>query len=281
MNGESPEQDWFEKADQDGECKVNIRRPEKEECLELRKRLQKARYQVLEDGENWLGIAQAIEAVGNAITKNEKKVGTGLRNVEAELQQFVKKCHPTTGQGQYEAEEGPFESTFENLLEEVRKARNDEAHTGVTARAAARIAVVVGIYLEDTLMAASGAEKDVKAYIQEEVVRTYKWQRLGECRRLMLTHSFSYLPLKIENEWKMLADADLAEYLANIGWKGRKETVEDAIAKVANKLKIKKAAIVELNDSKKKALNKMEGKAAVVINKERDLVGIITPFDLL
>ena len=77
------------------------------------------------------------------------------------------------------------------------------------------------------------------------------------------------------------ADADLAEYLANIGWKGRKETVEDAIAKVANKLKIKKAAIVELNDSKKKALNKMEGKAAVVINKERDLVGIITPFDLL
>ena len=156
MNGESPEQDWFEKADQDGECKVNIRRPEKEECLELRKRLQKARYQVLEDGENWLGIAQAIEAVGNAITKNEKKVGTGLRNVEAELQQFVKKCHPTTGQGQYEAEEGPFESTFENLLEEVRKARNDEAHTGVTARAAARIAVVVGIYLEDTLMAASG-----------------------------------------------------------------------------------------------------------------------------
>ena len=102
---------------------MGIKIPEEKECLELRKRLQKARYQVLEDGENWLGIAQAIESVGNAITKNERKVETGLSNVKQELQKFVKKCHPTTGQGQYEAEEGPFESTFENLLEEVRKAK--------------------------------------------------------------------------------------------------------------------------------------------------------------
>ena len=181
---------------------MGIKIPEEKECLELRKRLQKARYQVLEDGENWLGIAQAIESVGNAITKNERKVETGLSNVKQELQKFVKKCHPTTGQGQYEAEEGPFESTFENLLEEVRKARNDEAHTGAAARAAARIATVVGIYLEDALMAASGADKDVKPYIQEEVVRAYTWQRLGECRRLMLIHSFSYLPLKIKMNGK-------------------------------------------------------------------------------
>ena len=170
---------------------MGIKIPKKEECLELRKRLQKARYQVLEDGENWLGIAQAIEAVGNAIAM-EKEVGKGLGKLKKSLQQFVKKCHPTTDQKKEEAERGPFESTFENLLEEIIEARNDEAHTGVTARAAARIATVVGIYLEDTLMAASGAEKaGVKAYIQEEVVRAYTWQRLGECRRLMLTHSFS------------------------------------------------------------------------------------------
>ena len=64
------------------QCKL-----EKEEYLELRKRLQKARYQVLEDGENWLGIAQAIEAVGKALAKKykvtqceQKKVGvTPLR----------------------------------------------------------------------------------------------------------------------------------------------------------------------------------------------------------
>ena len=115
---------------------------------------------------------------------------------------------------------------------------------GAAARAAARIATVVGIYLEDTLMAASGAEKDgIKAY---EIVRAYKWQRLGECRRLMLTHSFSYLPVKIGNEWKILAD-DLAKYLADKGPDGRKQTVEDA---KKNGLKIKKADEVKSAYSK-------------------------------
>ena len=260
------------------ECKVKIKIPKEEERLELRKRLQKARYQVLEDGENWLGIAQAIEAVGKAIAK-EDKYRSGLGSLKKELQKFIKKKHPTTDPGKKEAERGPLESTFENLLEEVRKARNDEAHTGVAARSAARIAVVVGIYLEDTLMAASGAEKDgVKAYIQEQVVRAYTWQRLGECRRLMLTHSFSYLPVKIKNEWKMLSDADLAEYLVVKGPDARKETVEEAIK---NGLNLEDAVEVKSIYCKEKALKKMKGQAAVVINKEKELLGIITPFDLL
>ena len=239
--------------------------------------MQKARYQVLVDGENWLEIAQAIEAVGNAIAM-EKEVGKGLGKLKKSLQQFVKKCHPTTGQEKEKVERGPFESTFENLLAEVIEARNQEAHTGAAARAAARIATVAGIYLEDALMAASGAEKDgVKAYIQTEVVRAYKWQRLGECRRLMLIHSFSYLPVKIGNEWKILADADLAKYLADKGPDGRKQTVEDA---KKNGLKIKKADEVKSAYSKLRALEIMKGKAAVVM-REGDLVGIITPFDLL
>ena len=260
------------------ECKVKIKIPKEEECLELRKRLQKARYQVLEDGENWLGIAQAIEAVGKAIAKKDK-YRSGLGNLKKELQQLVKDYHPTTGQGQYEVEEGPFESTFGNLLKEVKEARNDEAHTGVAARSATRIAIVVGIYLEDTLMAASGAEKDgVKAYIQEQVVRAHTWQRLGECRRQILIHSFSYLPLKIKNKWKMLSDADLAEYLAVKGPDGRKETVEEAIK---NRLNVEDAVEVKPTYCKWKALKKMKGKAAVVLNKEKELLGIITPFDLL
>ena len=263
------------------ECKVKIKKPKEEECLELRKRLQKARYQVLEDGENWLGIAQAIEAVGKAIVKGDKNKDT-LGKLQEELRKFVKKWHPTTDRGKEEAERGPFESTFKNLLKEVKEARNDEAHTGAAARSAARIATVVGIYLEDTLMAASDAEKDVKAYIQEEVVRAYTWQRLGECRRLMLTHSFSYLPVqiknKIKNEWKMLSDADLAEYLVVKGPDARKETVEEAIKSGLN---VKDAPEVKPTYCKRKALNKMEGKAAVVINKEKELLGIITPFDLL
>ena len=71
------------------------------------------------------------------------------------------------------------------------------------------------IYLEDTLMAASGAKKTVKAYIQKDVVRAYTWQNLDECRRQMLIHSFSYLPIKVKNKWKMLSDANLAKYLAD------------------------------------------------------------------
>ena len=259
----------------DEKCKL-----EKEECLELRKRLQKARYQVLEDGENWLGIAQAIEAVAKVLAKKYKVIQCEQKKV---LLKFVNRDHPTISRGQKDIGEGPFRSTFETLLKEVINARNDEAHTGAAARSAARIATAVGIYLEDTLMAASDTgQDDVKAYIQEEVVRAYTWQMLGECRRLMLAHSFSFLPLLREGKWEILTDANLAKYLAATEKKEdrRKETVEDAINKKDGKLKVVKAAEVKPGDSKIEALKKMKGKAAVVL-KCNKLVGIITPFDLL
>ena len=82
----------------------------------------------------------------------------------------------------------------------------------------------------------------------------------------MLTHSFSYLPIKIGNEWKILADADLAKYLADKGPDGRKQTVEDA---KKNGLKIKKADKVKSTYSKLQALEIMQGKAAVCDDRRR------------
>ena len=135
-------------------------------------------------------------------------------------------------------------------------------------------------------MSASGAGDNVKAYIQKEVVQVYTWQRLEECRRLMLTHSFSYLPIKIGTEWKLLTDVNLAKYLAQAKsikkWKKLMwETVECAKEK---ELELECVKTVEQTDSKVCALKKMNGKAAIVTEGEeenKDLVGIITPFDLL
>ena len=64
---------------------------------------------------------------------------------------------------------------------------------------------------------------------------------------------FSYLPLKIKNKWKMLSDADLAEYLAVKGPDGRKETVEEAIK---NRLNVEDAVEVKPTYCKWKALKK-------------------------
>lgn len=250
----------------------------KKKYLHLRKNLQKARYRVLEDGENWLVIVQAIEVVGKVVSSQPPN---GFGDLIEPLQKFVNKHHP--GQGKED---------FEDLLNEVKRVRNDMAHTGAAARAAAKIATMVGIYLEDTLMAASGAGDNVKAYIQKEVVRTYTWQRLEECRRLMLTHSFSYLPIKIGTEWKLLTDVNLAKYLAqaksNRKWKKLMwETVECAKEKAGGeekKLELECVKTVEQTDSKKCALDKMSGTAAIVTEgegKNKDLAGIITPFDLL
>ena len=73
----------------------------------------------------------------------------------------------------------------------------------------------------------------------------------------MLTYSFSYLPVKIGTEWKMLSDADLAEYLAVKGPEGRKETVEEA---KKNRLNVEKAADRETyRQQVKKLLKKWEG----------------------
>ena len=246
----------------------------KKKYLHLRKNLQKARYRVLEDGENWLVIVQEVEAVGKAVSSSSQPPN-GLGDLIEPLQEFVKNHHPSQGK-----------EDFEDLLNEVKRVRNDMAHTGAAARAAAKIATTVGIYLEDTLMAASGAGDNVKAYIQKEVVQVYTWQRLEECRRLMLTHSFSYLPIKIGKEWKLLTDVNLAKYLAQAKsikkWKKLMwETVECAKEK---ELELECVKTVEQTDSKVCALKKMNGKAAIVTEGEeenKDLVGIITPFDLL
>ncbi len=66
----------------------------KEKYLHLRKNLQKARYKVLEDGENWLVIEQEVEAVGKAVSESPKPV-YGLGGLKKPLQDFVKKYHPT------------------------------------------------------------------------------------------------------------------------------------------------------------------------------------------
>ena len=139
-------------------------------------------------------------------------------------------------------------------------------------------------------MVASRVGDKVKAYIQKEVVQVYTWQRLEECRRLMLTHSFSYLPIKIGTEWKLLTDVNLAKYLAQAKSKTKRkklmwETVECAKEKACGKekkLELECVKTVEQTDSKACALKKMDGKAAIVTEGEnKDLVGIITPFDLL
>ncbi len=253
----------------------------KEKYLHLRKNLQKARYKVLEDGENWLVIEQEVEAVGKAVSESPKPV-YGLDGLKKPLQNFVKKYHPTASQKKEDFE------NFKDLLEEVRRVRNDEAHTGAAARAAAKIATTVGIYLEDSLMVASRAGDKVKAYIQKEVVRVYTWQRLVECRRLMLMHSFSYLPIKIGKDWRLLTDVNLAKYLASAKCdREQKKLMWEKVAcaiKKEVKLELEPANKVEQTDSKKCALKKMGGKAAIVTEgkgKNKDLVGIITPFDLL
>ena len=248
----------------------------KKKYLYLRKQLQKARYKVLEDGENWLVIEQEVEAVGKAVSESPEPV-YGLEKLKEPLQDFVEKHHPTASQD---------EEDFKDLLEEVRRVRNDEAHTGAAARAAAKIATTVGIYLEDSLMVASRAGDNVKAYIQKEVVRAYTWQRLEECRRLMLMHSFSYLPIKIGKDWRLLTDVNLAKYLASAKCdREQKKLMWEKVAcaiKKEVKLELEPANKVKQTDSKACALKKMDGKAAIVTEGEnKDLVGIITPFDLL
>ena len=98
----------------------------KKKYLHLRKNLQKARYRVLEDGENWLVIVQEVEAVGKAsVIPTPKRLGRFDRAASS----FVKKHHPSQGK-----------EDFEDLLNEVKRVRNDMAHTGAAARAAAKIA---------------------------------------------------------------------------------------------------------------------------------------------
>ncbi|MEK8086579.1 hypothetical protein WNB94_09190 [Aquabacterium sp. A3] len=170
-----------------------------------RDKLRAARYAALADSEGFEQICYALEALGMRLHQSQADLGTYrnvLRQLAGDAPQFSFAFESTHA----------FKS-FDALFNILRCARNDAMHTGARARTATQAATELCVGLEEALMA--NQPRRAGDLMVKGVVSVEPWQMVAEARQLMLMHSFSYLPILHQNQWKLLSDVHLARFLAS------------------------------------------------------------------
>lgn len=235
-------------------------------ALEFAGRLRTARSAALADAEGYLAVVQAVEELGNFLAcKSDRALG----QLGGVLGHLVKKASPEQ------------HAEFGSLLDALREGRNDAVHVGARARRMARQAVDVAIALEEALMEMAGEPK-VEHYMVKDVTRAEGWHTVAMARRSMMAHQFSALPVYLDGVWRVLRDRDVAAFWRGRGSKERDKRVDEAF-KGGD---LRPALVVGRCDSLVVAARKFKddpggAMLAVVCDEDHQLVGIVTPFDLL
>lgn len=125
--------------------------------------------------------------------------------------------------------------------------------------------------------------KIVGDYMARGVLTAESWQPLSYIRQSMLAHSYSYLPVLMEDgPWRLVSDHALAVYLRGDRRRRLLETLEVAWQ---NGLQLMEAIAVGATEPIDKVQREI-GSAPMLVtragaNHDKDLVGILTAFDLL
>ena len=125
--------------------------------------------------------------------------------------------------------------------------------------------------------------KLVEDFMVKAPVTIERWQPVAHARQLMLMHSFSFLPVFID-EWKLLSEVAMARYLRGGGiWnKMLAATIEEA----SNAgLCLVKAEVVNLKREVTELLNTTAKNSSptlwLVEEKPGALCGVLSPFELM
>jgi hypothetical protein len=256
-----------------------------EERQHYRDELRAARYSALADSEGFLAICYALESLGLALLGRKADLGKYQPTLKQVAMQSVvlnelANSFPETF------------TQFDALFELVRTARNDAMHTGVYARHAAAAGIELCIGLEEALMNTKETHmprKLVKDYMVKSPIVVESWQPVAYARQLMLTHSFSFLPVKL-GEWKLVSETAMARYIQFGGKPGSDwaklmgTSIEDA---AGSGLKLLEAQVVGLDDEVHKLLTDLSDPQApeprlwLVVDQQQNLCGVLSPFELM
>lgn len=184
-----------------------MRELEDKECLHYRDQLRAARYAALADAEGFGEICFALEALGLRLLGQQADLGA--------YEERIGVCALKSPQFNELARELPSRfKPFDALYRTVRTARNDAMHIGAYARHATEAAIELCIGLEEALMV------DVKPTVGSVMVNSpivvEDWHPVAHARQLMLMHSFSFLPVRLDEKWCLLSELGLARFL-NVG----------------------------------------------------------------
>lgn len=265
----------------------------RQEKLHFRDELRQARSVALRDAEAFDEIIYALERMGGHLCSDNCPARKNRKGKDKLITLIHKGAHLAQ-----QANNSPLaveipsirpdvHTCFEKLFRLVREARNDAMHEGAFARHLTTHAVELSIILEDALM--YGLDK-VSDFMVRSPVCASIWQPLSFIRQSMLINSFSYLPVCAtetsgKSTWQLIADLDLARYLRAAANK------IDLAKRLAQPLgQIIKLKEIELRNTKNlnpdvtivEAMENWDGLPICVRSTQSDdLVGILTPFDLL
>lgn len=257
------------------------------EIIYYRDRLRASRYCALADAEGFHEICFAIEALGLRLHKKLKDLGT-YKNELRELSTLsvsltdLSKEHPS----QFK--------TFDALFRIIRNARNDAMHSGIYARHATAAAIELSIGIEEALMKQATQNGDIETKVHDLMVKTpvtiESWSLVASARQLMLMHSFSFLPVKLNRKWYLLSESNLTRYIKIDPNSKEKRTDEKYILSQsiqeasASGLRLTKAELVKPSDNIYDLLTNEDYEQTriwLVADGNNKLCGILTPFELM
>ena len=248
-----------------------------EVALHFRDHLRTARAAVLRDAEAFQEIVIVLERLGAYLSKEQGNLGSYLPKIKDHVA-----CSPM-------AEEVPrelpdFHQRFDVTYDIVRVARNTALHEGARARHLTVNAIELSLVLEDAIMSELHQVSD---FMVRNPVCAFMWQPLSFIRQTMLVNSFSYLPVPVGNggktNWQLISDFRLSQCLRKNG-KLVKETLiqklEDSVK--SGQIELHSARTCRPQDKIETVLLTSEALPTLVLSPDRmDLLGILTPFDLL
>lgn len=257
-----------------------------DECVYYRDELRAARYAALADSESFTEICFVIEALGLRLLGRQEAMGDYKERIAdcaqaSPLFGLLPQTFPATFK------------TFDALYRIVKQARNDAMHTGAYARHATEAAIELCIGLEEALM--ENGKPNVGDVMVKSPITVEPWQPVAHARQLMLMHSFSFLPVRLDNTWHLISELGLARYL-NVSSRLKATRLGKSIdAAVADGMELKDVppeAILHATDSTNKALSAVPGQhgpslwlvveTICVDGKDQArLAGVLSPFELM
>lgn len=251
---------------------------DREVALYFRDQLRDARATVLKDAEAFEEVVFVLERIGVYVTGRIENLAYYAESLEQEaskspLADSIPSALPD------------WHAPFSTLYALVRWARNDALHEGAYARHLTAHAVELSVILEDALMADAFSARD---FMVKDPVCAQLWQPMSSVRRSMLVNSFSFLPVAVgaseSPQWWLLSDFSLAVYLRDAqGSNELNRRLAQKLGEVVNKglLNLTEAPECGPEDAVTTVLERSQGRPVLVLGPQRELRGIVTPFDVL
>lgn len=252
-----------------------------EECLHHRDCFREARYAALADAEGFGAICFALEALGLRLWGEQATLERYRRRIADLAQKSLVLSDLATSP--------PLRfKSFDALYKIVQTARNDAMHIGAYARHATEAAIELCIGLEEALMA--DVERTVNNVMVASPMIVKKWQPVAQARQLMLMHSFSFLPVRLEGAWWLVSELGLAKFLGGNGETRRTrlgQTIEAAKASGMEMVAVGDDHLLRANMTIDTVLQRAQVQSGPMLWLVVDdahpehLAGVLSPFELM